>query len=311
MTSGERRGLVAAGVPYEPLDVPVEGGQLRVARFGYGPEVAVALHGTSSSAMAWLAVARALPAGWSLLAPDLRGRGRSADLPGPYALRRHVDDLVAVLSALGTGPVPLVGHSLGGYAALLAAADRPDLFSRLILLDAGATPLLPADADLDAINAAVLGPALTRLAQTFPAEEAYVEVFRTHPAMRDAWNEDFDVYARYDITGSEGAFRSRVREEAVRSEGRELLGGAARFDAALRSLAMPALLLTAPAGMFGVPPPFLPPDLVAFVEAEVPALQVEQVPGTNHYTLVMAPPGSDVVARRIVDPSSWPSPPAG
>src|SRR5215212_12048200 len=60
--------------------------ELASLTFGDGPQVAVAVHGMTASAMAWSVVARALPREWTLVAPDLRGRGRSADLPGPYGL---------------------------------------------------------------------------------------------------------------------------------------------------------------------------------------------------------------------------------
>src|SRR5205814_106953 len=75
-----------------PVDVPVEGGTLRVLRFGTGPRLAVAVHGISASGMSFGAVARHLPDGWSLAAPDLRGRGGSAGLPGPYGMDRHAED---------------------------------------------------------------------------------------------------------------------------------------------------------------------------------------------------------------------------
>src|SRR5579863_919538 len=65
------------------FDVPVDGGELRVLQWGTGRRVAVAVHGITASAMAWQAVARQMPAGWTLAAPDLRGRGFSAQLPGP------------------------------------------------------------------------------------------------------------------------------------------------------------------------------------------------------------------------------------
>ena len=71
------------------LDVPVDGGELRVLQWGTGRRVAVAVHGITASAMSWQAVARQMPPGWTLAAPDLRGRGFSAHLPSPYGLEQH------------------------------------------------------------------------------------------------------------------------------------------------------------------------------------------------------------------------------
>ena len=65
------------------LNVPVDGGDLRVLLWGTGKRVAVAVHGITASGMSWQAVARHMPSDWTLAAPDLRGRGHSRDLPGP------------------------------------------------------------------------------------------------------------------------------------------------------------------------------------------------------------------------------------
>ena len=70
------------------LDIPVGGGNLRVLVWGTGRRVAVAVHGiTGSTTAEQQAVARPNYAvAWTLAAPDLRGRGHSAQLPGPYGL---------------------------------------------------------------------------------------------------------------------------------------------------------------------------------------------------------------------------------
>ena len=101
--------------------------------WGSGEHVAVALHGITASAMSWQAVARHMPTGWMLAAPDLRGRGHSRDLPGPYGLDRHVADVTAVLRHFSSRPV-LAGHSMGAYAALLTRDAHPSLIRRLVAL---------------------------------------------------------------------------------------------------------------------------------------------------------------------------------
>jgi pimeloyl-ACP methyl ester carboxylesterase len=292
-----------------PVDLPVEGGALRALRFGDGPRLAVALHGITASAMGWRAIGRQMSHEWSLLALDLRGRGGSADLPGPYGLRRHASDVSRVVADLGAGPVVLVGHSMGGYVAVLAAAARPGLYQRLVLIDGGLAAPLPPGADPDEVLAATIGPALTRLQQTFASEQAYLDFFRAHPALADAWNDDIEAYVRYDLTGPPGRMRSRVREDAVREDGRDVFGDADVIGAGLRGLRMPTLLLTAPKGLFGQPPGFLPDQLVAYWRQELPHLQIEQVADTNHYTIAFAPHGAAVVASRITDPSTWPRTP--
>src|ERR1700689_2697949 len=87
------------------LNVPVDGGDLRVLLWGNGKRVAVAVHGITASAMSWQAVARHMPADWTLAAPDLRGRGYSSDLPGPYGLERHARDMAAARRPFRGRPV--------------------------------------------------------------------------------------------------------------------------------------------------------------------------------------------------------------
>jgi pimeloyl-ACP methyl ester carboxylesterase len=284
---------------HEELDVALPDGTLRVLRWGHGSQAALAVHGITASAMSWQAVARELPADWSLFAVDLRGRGHSAGLPGPYGFDRHVADLVTAAGELGLDRPVLAGHSLGAYVTLLATARHPDRFGGLLLVDGGLPLPVPADVDLDAVLEASLGPALARLRQTFPSVTAYFDFWRAHPALKDAWNPDIEDYLRYDLTGPAGALRSRVVEKAARTDGRELLGGTERFGAALGALPWPVTLLTAPAGLFGEPPGMQSPELCAAWLPRAPLLLVEEVPGCNHYTLTLDPAHAATVANRI------------
>ncbi len=279
------------------LDVPVDGGNLRVLLWGTGRQAAVAVHGITGSAMAWQAVARQMPAGWTLAAPDLRGRGHSRDLPGPYGLDQHAADVAAVLRRLGNRPV-LAGHSMGAYVALLARDAHPRLVRRLVLVDGGLPLPVPDGADLDALLDATLGPAIDRLRRTFPDTEAYLDFWRAHPALAGHWTADVEAYVRYDLAGEAGALRSRVAEDAVRADHRDLLTGKP-FAEALGRLRDPTRLLTAPAGLFGAPPPLLPPELVATWRRRVPQLRPKLVPGVNHYTILFQPGGVAAIVQAI------------
>jgi pimeloyl-ACP methyl ester carboxylesterase len=289
-----------------PIDVPVDGGPLRVLRFGTGPRIAVAAHGITASGMSFGAVARHLPEDWSLVALDLRGRGGSADLPGPYGMDRHAGDIARVVEHLDAGPVVLVGQSMGAYAALRAAARRPDLVARLVLVDGGLPLPTPEGVDLDDVLKASLGPAIARLGMTYPSVDAYLDFFRAHPALGPYWNEDIEEYVRYDVTGPEGALRTRVRPEAVWTDGRELLADAASFGTDLTGLEPPTLLLYAPRGMFDQSPGMLPEPLVTYWHHAAPRIRMEPVPDANHYTILLGT-AAKLLATRIADPESWPA----
>jgi lipase len=279
------------------LNVAVDGGDLRVLLWGTGKRVAVAVHGITASGMSWQAVARHMPPDWTLAAPDLRGRGHSRDLPGPFGLDRHARDVVAVLRHFGGRPV-LAGHSMGAYVALLARDAHPELVRRLVLVDGGLPLPVPDGADLDAVVDAALGPAIARLGQTFPSTEAYLDFWRAHPALAGHWTADVEAYVRYDLIGEPGQLRSRCTEDAVRADGREVLAEKPLAEA-LQRLTRPTPLLTAPAGMFGAPPPLLPPEVVTAWTERVPALRPQVVPGVNHYTIMFDKEGAAAVSQAI------------
>ena len=282
------------------LNVAVDGGDLRVLLWGTGKRVAVAVHGITASGMSWQAVARHMPPDWTLAAPDLRGRGHSRELPGPYGLDRHARDVVAVLRHFGGSrdrPV-LAGHSMGAYIALLARDAHPELVRRLVLVDGGLPLPVPEGTDLDATLDATLGPAIARLGQTFPSTEAYLDFWRAHPALADHWTPDVEAYARYDLTGEPGQLRSRVVGDAVRADGRDVLAEKPFADALLR-LTRPTPLLTASTGMFGAPPPLIPHEVVAAWQERVPALRPQLVPAVNHYTIMFDKEGAAAVSQAI------------
>ena len=218
-------------------------------------------------------------------------------LPGPYGLDRHARDVVAVLRHFGGRPV-LAGHSMGAYVALLARDAHPQLVRRLVLVDGGLPLPVPEGIDLDATLDATLGPAIARLGQTFPSIEAYLDFWRAHPALADHWTADVGAYVRYDLTGEPGRLRSRVVGNAVRADGGDVLAEKPFADALTR-LTRPTPLLTAPAGMFGEPPPLIPHEVVAAWQERVPALRPQVVPGVNHYTILFDREGAAAVSQAI------------
>ena len=95
----------------------------------------VVLHGLLGSSRNWQSAGVALAErGHRVLAPDLRNHGSSPwDDDCSYAAL--AGDVVAMLDRLALGPVHLVGHSMGGKAAMRLVMDRPDLVARLTVVD--------------------------------------------------------------------------------------------------------------------------------------------------------------------------------
>jgi lipase len=285
----------------EFFTVPVAGGDLAVARWGTGPRVVLAAHGITASSISWAAVADQLEGDWTLLVPDLRGRGASNGLPGPYGMAVHARDMAAVAQRVGCARVVVAGHSMGGFVAVVLAGSYPELVTDLVLVDGGLPLGIPFDGtDSDAILDALLGPSIARLRQVFPTVDAYLAAMRAHPALVDDWNPYLDAYFRYDLWGDEPAMRSRVSEQAVRADGHDELVNEQDLELALRNIRCPVRLLRAPRGLLNQTPGIQPAELVQRWQVEVPQLEDKLVNDTNHYTILFGPRGARAVAAGIM-----------
>jgi lipase len=281
---------LSSGDPFAlSFDVPVAGGTLRVARAGppatAAEGVALAVHGATSGLMTWRSVTRRLDGGVCLLAPDLRGRGRSARLPGPYGMAAHVADLIAVLDHVGAPSAVLVGHSMGAYVVERVAAEHPERVAAIVLLDEGLPAARP-DVPDEIVDVAV-ARAILRLAITFPSADRCVHAWRSHPAVAQAWDEDVEAYVRYDLVEDGGVVRCGASASAVRTDGTEM----ARDDVnrtALNRVRAPVHLLRAERGLFN-DDPVIPRDTLQEFAATHPSVRIEEVTGVNHYTLVLGP----------------------
>src|SRR5271165_903377 len=103
---------------------------------GSGPRV-VLLHGLGSCLQDWQPQIAALADRYTVIAIDLRGHGESGKPPGPYSMEMLAADVRQVLEKLETGPVHVVGLSLGGMVAFQLAADAPELVRTLVIVNSG------------------------------------------------------------------------------------------------------------------------------------------------------------------------------
>jgi pimeloyl-ACP methyl ester carboxylesterase len=111
---------------------------------GPGPDgAAVLLHGMADVALGMDSLAQALADRFHVLAPDLRGHGRS-DQPGAYSHLHFVADLVGLADARGLERFVLVGHSLGGHTAAWFASLYPERVRLLVLIEGMGPPARPA-----------------------------------------------------------------------------------------------------------------------------------------------------------------------
>lgn len=106
-----------------------------------GRPALVFLHYFGGSSRAWSEVINRLEGEHACVAPDLRGFGDSEAPPAGYTVSDYADDVITLVRLLGIERYVLVGHSMGGKIALLAAARAaPGLESLVLLAPSPPTP---------------------------------------------------------------------------------------------------------------------------------------------------------------------------
>ncbi|NAZ84298.1 alpha/beta fold hydrolase [Kineococcus sp. R8] len=212
--------------PPESFQVPREGSTLIGDRWpGHGPTL-VLLHAGVCDRRSWNGVVPLLREAGTVITYDRRGFG---DSPPSNTTFSHLQDLLAVVDALATGPVWLVGSSMGGGLALDAALTAPERVAGLVLLAPGVSgapepeELDPATQRLsDALDAAtdaddvdlvnrlevqvwLDGPAAREDRVTGPARElalAMNTIVLQHAEAEDAGDSGVDAWSRLGEIGA-------------------------------------------------------------------------------------------------------------
>jgi pimeloyl-ACP methyl ester carboxylesterase len=291
-------GPVSATASYRIVRVPVRGGELTCG--AWGPEDAadtvLAIHGITATHLSWPLLAERLD-GVRVVAPDLRGRGRSNAAPPPWGMTDHADDMARVLDAVGVGEAVVVGHSMGGFVAGWLAAGHPDRVGALVLVDGG-LPLpirLPEGVPAEDAPALLLGPAGERLRRVYASREAYRSYWRAHPAFARDWSPVVEAYVDYDLEPVGDGFRPGTRLEAVAANIVQM-DGAGGYREALGSLRMPVDFLRAPRGLLDEAPGLYPPAVLRAAAAALPGVRLHELDDVNHYGVVLTRAGAAQVA---------------
>jgi pimeloyl-ACP methyl ester carboxylesterase len=113
----------------------VNGINLYVETHGTGRPL-VLLHGGLGSGEMFGPILPALAEHHQVVAVDLQGHGRTADIDRPLDVRLMADDVAALVNHLGLEQPDVMGYSLGAGVALHTAAKHPDKVRRLVLVSA-------------------------------------------------------------------------------------------------------------------------------------------------------------------------------
>jgi pimeloyl-ACP methyl ester carboxylesterase len=184
----------------------VNGLRLRYLEWGRPEALSiVCVHGYTSSAEAFNAVARRLEDRVHLIAIDVRGHGESAWAPGgDYQYADQASDFAVLVDQLGIERFVLIGTSMGGVIAMVYAAQHADRLRGLVLNDIG-PEIEPGSSRITGLvrsrpeDFASLDEAMEYRRQTSPItaarpledqEETARGVLRERPDGRWAWKMD-------------------------------------------------------------------------------------------------------------------------
>jgi pimeloyl-ACP methyl ester carboxylesterase len=131
------------------------------------------LHGGMGRGRDWTHIFAEPPAGFRIIAPDLRGHGGTLNPSGHFTFRQCADDVLALVRHLGVRPAKAIGVSGGGIVLLHMATIEPAAIASMIVVSA--PPYFPAEARaiMRQFSEAALGEAeLIRLRTIHPHGEA-------------------------------------------------------------------------------------------------------------------------------------------
>lgn len=137
----------------------------------------ICLHGYSDSWKSFSLLAPHLPSPLHVLAPSLRGHGRSARPPEGYAPADLAADISLFMDALNLPPAVFIGHSMGATIALRFALDFPAKTAALVLIGAIASfPPNETMVELEAFVATLDDPVPAAFAEEFQRSTLVREV---------------------------------------------------------------------------------------------------------------------------------------
>jgi epoxide hydrolase 4 len=270
------------------------GVQLHVARAGEGPAV-ILLHGFPENWRSWKHQVPALAAaGFSVLAPDLRGYNES-ERPAErsaYHLRHLVADVAALVRASGRARAHIVGHDWGGILAWTFAGVHPELLDKLVILNAPHLRLYieqvrqPSRQTLRAWY--VLFFRIPRLAERVLAARDFAAVrdmFRRMPKRPAFTDRDIDEYV--------AALARPAALTAALNWYRENLASRDAVELARASRVSADTLV-----VWGERDPALGVELLDGLERVAPRVRVHRIPDASHWVQNEAP---DDVNQALID----------
>ncbi|MEI7540365.1 MAG: alpha/beta hydrolase [Actinomycetes bacterium] len=287
-------------LPTKKILLPTSGGSLAVFQYGDGSGVPVLLiHGVTSSNRAFQLFADALQArGKTAFAVDLRGRGDSNQLPGPFGMEQHAKDMAAVVDHFGWNSVDVIGHSMGAFVAAAFVGLFPEKVKEVVFADGGVPLPMPPGMTVEQIMPFILGPALTRLAMVFESKQAYRDYWKPQPAFVKGWSPVLDEYVDYDLRGEAPHMKASTNAKAVEEDSRDLFANDLIIRS-LKGLTKKSKFIKAERGLQNEENGLYPMTVLEAVLPQYPQLQLEFLADCNHYDMFLEESGAEKIAQII------------
>mgnify|MGYP005843895779 CR=1 FL=1 len=242
----------------------------------------VCLHGVLDQGAIWDPVAPTLVQhGYRVIAPDLRGHGKSAHIgpAGNYQLLDHIGDIDALVQGLGLETFHLVAHSMGAVIASAFTSARPERVRSLALVE----PVVPGEETDEA--AEQLMTHLNYLAkppthQTYPhLTDAIARFQQSIPGIMPDWAQALTTRVIQTVAGGV-SWRWDPRLQVRTRFG--LSGGTFTRD---RYAQLLQRVNSATTLIFGQQSTFNRPEDIAFQRQHLAHAEVVSIPGRHHLPL--------------------------
>lgn len=227
---------------------------MNIETYGKGTPV-VFIHGAGGSTLTWLLQRSSFERTNQVILIDLPGHGRSAGDPLD-SIDACSETIRNTLEDLKTGPVHLVGHSMGGAIAMHLAATYPGFARSIILIGTGAK-------------------------------------LKVYPEILKEILEDKEKTARSIIDtayspNAPAALKEKSLEEYLKNDAKTIFNDFTACDRfnfmeSLREIAVPALVIC------GTDDRFTPPKYSRYLVENIPGAKLELIEGTGHMVMIEKP----------------------